>query len=716
MNIDPNEDPITILSMEDFEELLEEDVNSDFESLRRHIHDLCSTGYLEILMDNHDHLTYKARSRLSWTEIVQLVDPIKKKILAQLTKNPKCFFILYNTQKGKLRLAGKEIASWISLPNKKVVSYMIVANDRTLSEQSVNGLFSCFPVKPGFENSTNPEEKYNVKIYELSSNTKVSYDSIIHYIEAYASPYNQTFAMPLIVILANPKQIEKLLRILVYIQKHPSSNLAAGGIWDEADLTYKQFAEEIFTVDGQQVNFRQILADDSTIIRNGWVTATEGDLLEEQYEECANAYHYQAELDEADQPNYFAFNHEDCKQHHIRVHIRDTNNLIAQRILDENWTSHFNTSLTLRDGSQYHHKTIINSDARGDEMRRFAQHNRHRYNVLTFNMKGITLYKESGESKRYVTKQMYRINNGDRRRINLNMLLYYIYKMNKLDDRPLLILGRRKVDRGLGFHYAPRLSSHPITSIDGVDGLLQTDGKDGLIWTDMIMGNRIQHLPTAIQKAGRGAGIIRQCPQYPMAFHYWIDRESADRIDHHYKTVDQANKLKGTNSILQAMTHARAIVPMTRRNHDVDPDSYRVIRGTNATHTLLLVSKIITEIFHQRYKTPYLDEQPDINSEIGRVYHPSMYKTSLNGPSRVVTLIDAIKHIPGAYGGTSNHQRAPRRFFPCYSILYDDTTLHCVIPLIDPSYTVEMKTKLDTDYNQWIIQVPQVGNLPGQEA
>lgn len=74
------------------------------------------------------------------------------------------------------------------------------------------------------------------------------------------------------------------------------------------------------------------------------------------------------------------------------------------------------------------------------------------------------------------------------------------------------------------------------------------------------MGNKIEHIPTAVQKAGRGAGIIRQCPQYSGQFHYWIDSFTSSFIEHHYKMVDKANELKGTNSLIQAVSHAKSLV------------------------------------------------------------------------------------------------------------------------------------------------------------
>jgi len=59
------------------------------------------------------------------------------------------------------------------------------------------------------------------------------------------------------------------------------------------------------------------------------------------------------------------------------------------------------------------------------------------------------------------------------------VVLYEIYRKQELSDRPLFIIGCRKVARGLGFHCAPM------------------DGSEGLVWTDMVLG-RIRNKAMAV--------------------------------------------------------------------------------------------------------------------------------------------------------------------------------------------------------------------------
>ena len=551
--------PLLVETLDGLYESIESDIECDYEQFKLIINELCELGILEMLIDRDDTITYKAKTGLKWSNLVEMADPIKRKIILQLIENPQCFFVLLNTQKGKLRVIGNELASYTSEKTKRFVSFLIVDNDLALSKQSVDGLYSCFPIIEGKEACTDPKEKHNVRIFELSTNSKESVDNIKIYIDAYAYTNRP---MPLIVLLANNKQIEKLIDILYYIKNHECKNLYTIGGWDEADKTYPHYRNKQYMISGKSISFLTILNDpDGRILRNGFVTATEGDLLDQEYEECENAHHYTIDMSTEDIENYFAFHHSECVKHYIDVSSSESNNIIAERILKEHWDIHFNVPLKLKDGSNYNHKVIINADVRADEMEKFANTFRKVANVVTFNMRGLKLYSEKT------------ITNYSARKLNLNKMLFYIYKMHNLEEKPLIIIGRRKVDRGLGFHYAPRKYGHKTLEIDGGKDLLKTDGIEGLIWTDMIMGNKIEHIPTAVQKAGRGAGIIRQCPQYSGQFHYWIDLATATSITNHYTKVDKVNELDGAHTMAQAIKHVKMLSGEKPIEKHIDPST-----------------------------------------------------------------------------------------------------------------------------------------------
>jgi hypothetical protein len=152
--------------------------------------------------------------------------------------------------------------------------------------------------------------------------------------------------------------------------------------------------------------------------------------------------------------------------------------------------------------------------------------------AITVNMSGVVVYRAGHEKKKYSSK-------GTR----FGQLLFKIYKELGLHNKPLFIIGRRKVDRGLGFHFTPR------------------DGSEGLVWTDMILG-RVDDKSTAVQKAGRLAGVVVHCPQYSGSLTWWTDEKTASMICRHNDVVDVANSKKGC-SLLQAFVRAEVEVPKT---------------------------------------------------------------------------------------------------------------------------------------------------------
>jgi hypothetical protein len=585
------------------------------------------------------------------------------------------------------------MSKWSNIKEKRVVSFLIVDNDKTLAEQSVNGLFDCFEKVPNHESVEKIDEKYKVKIFELSSNTKVSLREIITHIDAYAC-FPADYKMPLIVILANPKQMKKFIELLAHIRNRSHTGLCAGIIWDEADKVYPQYREKSFSINGVETSYIDFIrSDDKTIYRTGFVTATDGELLEDDtYEECMNAYHYP--IDNSD-PDYRAIHHSDSKLHYIECPRSDSNNKVAEDIICNNWVSHFSNPYTLPTGERYFHKTIVNSNSKGEDMKDFANLivEKDAY-CMTFNQNGIILYTPTNKrGKKYTAKKK-----------RFCQVLFYIYKMNKLHDRPLFIIGRRKVDRGLGFHYAPRRNGHRITTIDGSDGFCQTDGVEGLIWTNLILGNKIDDdivKKTGVQKVGRGAGIIGQCPQYPGEFHYWMNQKNADDIIYHYNKVDNINRLKGSNSMVQAITRALNETEQIIRNHSVDLKTFRVIKGSNPLDTLRIMKEIIRTVFGP----PYVYVEPKRAAS-------GFYVTSLNTDQDVAELLKAIKKVPTSYG-TRNDVKIYRRFLPCYSNLNDINSLYIVIPLIDPNYTQIQKDNLDEKYGAFMKTIPQTGNIEG---
>jgi hypothetical protein len=522
----------SVPELDDFDALYDQvGEGIDQEVFAARLEELVSLGMIQVATHN-DELVYNCRPGLKWedADVCHLDCPVKKAILLNFIDNPTTFFILLNTQKGKMRLAALEVKSWAAT-GKKVAAFFIVDNDKSLADQSEEGIRS--------------QVGEDGKVFLLSSNSATSFEEIETYLDAYATDVRGKYKMPIVVALPNDKQLGKVLRLMSYIKTETA--MYYGVVFDEADKIYPAVRDK--KIGG--VSFADLVTGrNPSLYRLGFVTATEGVLLDEKYPECANA-HMQS-VGEG-HPDYRAIHHADSTVHEVRHPIKDNNDKYAANIIATN-AAHFTNPITLPSGVIYQRKTIVNSSASLKAMAASAKARVAADNyAMTFNMSGVKVYRPGKDTKTYSVK-------GRR----FNELLFYIYKKLGLHDKPLYIFGRRKVDRGLAFHYAPRDTADVV--IQGVDGALTVTGGEGLIWTDMILG-RVPDKATAVQKAGRGAGIIAGCPQYPGTIHYWTDKDTASLICRHNNVVDKVNEKTGC-SALQAMTRAEADVPTVERERE----------------------------------------------------------------------------------------------------------------------------------------------------
>ena len=620
-----------------------------------------------------DFTVYQAKNGLKWADFVHIDDSIKKSILLELVENPTTFFVLQNTQKGKMRIASLEIKEWGKDKTKKVVAFIIVDNDKTLADQSVDGLLRTF-------------EGQKVKIFPLSSSSKTSFDEIKTYIDAYASDVIEDgkepeYPMPIIALLSNTRQCEKMLKLIHHINKKVSANnslLRYGMLWDEADKTYSQLRDKSFTIDGMNFTCRTFIVEKTqALYRLGFVTATDGNLLDEDYPECANAYLYPVDISPEDEEHYRALHHPESITHRVAFTSKHTNNSYATQVLD-NHPGHFMRPIQLPTGEIYYRKIIVNSNAKTDDMKQFAKScNTKGMYALVFNGYGgasVKVYREGAPVLTFKTKGK-----------KFNEVLFYVYKKLNLNDKPLVIIGRRKVDRGLGFHYCPRKNDE--ITLSGDDGDLVTKNKEGLIWTDVILG-RIEDKNTAVQKAGRLAGIIGNSPQYPGTTHYWTDDHTEQLIRRHNTIVDKSNTNTGC-SVLQAVKHAENTTPIIKANHRVNLESFLI-------YTNEQIVRKVCEILDYQYRSV----KPSTEGE-----NIGFRETSLNTGTTKVSLLDAIKKVPTAYG-TNKGIVTYRTCYPCYKDINDINSLHFVIiirPGTDNSKIQIVKEKYPS------IVIPQEG-------
>ena len=636
---------------QDHHELPEEEFN-------RAIDDLEYNGYI-VNRKHEDILFIEATQDLKWGDFCHIDDPIKTNILLYLVDNPSVFFVLYNTQKGKLRISASEMKNWSQNQDFKMVAFMIVDNDKALADQSAGG------IRAMFDNDG--------KIFILSSNTKTTFDDIKVYIDAYASDNDNEYSMPIIVLLPNVKQIEKLLAILYHIDKkviNYTSKLRYGIIIDEADKTYPMIRNKSIKINEKDYSIYHCITSGCGLYRVGFVTATDGELLE-NYPECSNAYMFPIEIEENAIKYYRAFHTKDAVRNIVETTAYTrTNNAYAKDILINNMES-FKTPF-LCNGIKIYRKIIINSNTKGNDMIALAGYAiSEGFYAITFNQSGICVYRPNVSSK-----ETFKIKG-----MRLNELLFCIYKVMNLNDRPIIIIGRRKVDRGLGFHYAPRKDpstqefNKQVINWKGNSNYPQcdmiSDDGEGLIWTDMILGH-IEDKSSASQKSGRLAGIISQCPQYTGVLTFWTDKQTSELILHHNAMVDKSNSLTGY-SASQSVNHAREMVPLPALARDVEKEEPIIQIFKSQSEARIFYNNTLKSILEEKDKKKNPDTKPKQlrgpNTKIPD--ERGFYKSIIRGKEDIYSCEEMYKER--RCNTTDNGAGYALR--PCYRDVNDKTTL-----------------------------------------
>lgn len=515
------------------EELINEDVmyeaiddeysRSEFEE---DLEFLVTRGWMRRFIVNGENV-YGRRPGLNCVYLARLhlLTPRRRELLYQVSDAPKTKSFLYNTQKGKSEYSVNVLKEWTSISrSKKIIGVVILSNDQTLGDQSINGILS--QIGRPFVSKEIP-----IGVFPLMSQYKVSERDIQTYCDAYRGDRDNEYQIPLIFSLDNPSQRSKIRRILERMETNyrpDRESLCAAFLFDECDSTYPSHREMVFPR----------LSHEYIIHEVQFVTATDGNMMDD-YEEYRYAKCIKQPINDSE-PDYRSIHSENSV-----VRIINTENPRSQVVLNviRDNIEYFREDVPTVDGQSVKRKVIVNGSSRGAEHTVFAnQMNEFGFHALTFNMFGIKLYRAGVAPITFKTK---------RRR--LNELLYYIYQRFQLEDRPLFIIGCRKVDRGLGFHYAPRSRQGIVPKTYGYDdyGNITFDGLNGLVFTDMILGE-VSNLSSAAQKSGRLDGIIGQCPQCPITLTWWSDDRTAEKVIRHKTRVDATHQLHGAYSAEQA--------------------------------------------------------------------------------------------------------------------------------------------------------------------
>jgi len=465
--------------------------------------------------------------------------------------DPRTFFVLMNTQKGKTRVVLDEIRACREHAAFRPVVFFVTSNDKTLAENGAQAIEAVL--------------LDGVRVYRFSSAVQHDGAEFDRYVDRYEMGDAGFGATPVVVLLSNKKQWKKALGAMRKVHDKVAggaSPLRCCVIFDEADRTYPHLRSIAVDDGGTFVD----LLESPALWKTGFVTATDGDLVEnDEYPECANAKMLSVESDAFVDSNYRALHHPDSVLHPMAALPGEFNNGYALRLLTEH-AAHFSAPVALpMAAAPYYRKVIVNTNNRVDDMAALATHLVH-----VFHFYAVVFNGENGLSVK-VYRPGEAVETVELKRRRLNETLYVLYKTLGLHDRPLILLGKKKVDRGLSFHYAPREVGDFVIPA-AREGDLLVRGGEGLIWTDIILGN-IDARATAVQKAGRGAGIIAQCPQYPPGgVHYWAPAETLDLVRAHNAGVDSINlAAPGATSAARALQQhsRRAPVPEDPRGHPI---------------------------------------------------------------------------------------------------------------------------------------------------
>jgi len=554
-------------------------------------------------------------------------------IMRQFYTNSKATFVVYNTQKGKTAILSKQIKQIKQKAGLKPVFYIVVSNDKTLADQSSESIQTMI-------------KDCDCEVFTLSSNTKTTFEDLKTKIDAYIADEDNEYKTPVIVALNNISQEDKIMKLMAHVQFKNIRNPRVKNVpmFDEADQTYPRIRDKSVRYKDKTESFLGMIDKENRSLEAVyWISATEGELLEGRYPECENAANYECDEEEITCPTYRAMHHSSTQFRIVKHGTRESKNGYAIRNIEEN-EDHFTKPLTLLSGEKYYRKMIINSCSRRSSMIELARNlvNRDKgWHVMVFNQTGLTVLKY-GDPVTKILKTKTRI---DGKIIPFNKLLFETYKKYGLHDRPLAIIGNKKVNRGTSFHYAP------------------PNGGEGLIWTDIMLGD-ISDKNQAVQKAGRGGGKIAHCPQYPEnEIYYWTTQTTFSLICTHNSRIDDINKNVSGCNIGDAFKSASERVKATVVTHTADKSKFRVYTSVED------IDYVVKNIANKTYSFQAVDAEGFI-------------KTSLNGPSKVATIFEAINKVSSGYTGQRDANSGGRTVYPCYLDIADNRTLLYVV-LID---------------------------------
>lgn len=362
-------------------------------------------------------------------------------------------FVLMNTQRGKTQFSKQLILKHLQSDNYYVV-FFVLDNNTALAIQTQEAI------------SNGLEQHKTFALHSLSNNIE---PDIIQHINL--MQHGNDYA-PFIFALNNIHQIPRLKRIMQHAKTLGFKTLL---VVDEADKTYPLCRDTLY-----QHTDRWI-----------FVSATLGKLI--HFPECAAAPIKRPTHTTITSP-YRGFITQDARVMEFNtVSFKEDDALRCIR----DRRNYFFEQVRCHDGNMRHRKVLIH----GSTIMRMIQLTKE----LAAEGWGVVCVIGPGT---FAAKNGQILAGVKNRKITVAQSIAALCIQYQLHtDRPLAVIGNRKMDRGITYH----------------------NWDDGFIFTDCILGN-VNNTDTAVQKAGRLAGNIAHRPEFPSIITWWANAQTIQNI------------------------------------------------------------------------------------------------------------------------------------------------------------------------------------------
>ncbi len=356
-------------------------------------------------------------------------------------------FILMHTQRGKTAYTKQLVQHYLSL-DPTYLPFFVLDNNTALAvqtQQALEDLGTCLALHS--LGNTNERE-------------------IIHTLNFCRD------ARYLIMCLDNTHQIPRMARIMQHAKNIGYKPLL---VVDEADKTYPHCRHCLYSLTDRWI----------------FVSATIGSL--QNYPECLAAIIKHAPINvEIDPYRGILSNGSVTSEYNTDGYKEDS----ALQCIRDN-RNYFFSQVTCADGVARHRKVLIH----GSSIPRMVELAK----TLASDGWGVVCVFGVGT---FAVKDGEITGGVKNRKISVNQAIAALVQQYQLDtDRPLAVIGNRKMDRGITYH----------------------NFNHGIIFTDCLLG-QVKNTDTAVQRAGRLAGNIASLPQFHNALNWFANANTLQRI------------------------------------------------------------------------------------------------------------------------------------------------------------------------------------------